>query len=724
MSGSLDSVVFWEAKSFSKKRTEEPFSNSACCHLATLAWSSSNSKLAVVPRQGDRVALCDFQEGSGTWSYLSHLEGGSFFSGCLLHNSRYLLSGSEDSSVHIWDLKNRKIFRSFPGHTCPVTSVTCNYADQWLVSGGRDGSIIVHSVDSSTPRHFLQDPSDQPKPAINRLCFSQVEKGQFGSVSEDGTACVWSVESQRLLNKYSTPHTGPATDLCFSPSNNMLMISVGMDCRIKCYDIQTRKIVTEVSAPSPLSSVTMLKDGSTLLAGGADGKLYVYELRTVKYPKTTLDGHKTAITCVAQQSYSKYSSRSKSSRSSSSSISGKRTSSSSQGSSTPEGITETPAHLSSTDSPANHLLGDQAPPPSRAAAPSSKQDSVAITPFITQTSQQRTNTGDALSTGSPTVFSTPASHKAQTSSIFSPLDPNLVTPAPGRKETVRGAALATPISSDVTSTTHPEATPHPIPPLPTTSETSGIFSPLDSGGGGGGSAITRLAAAVSRQPVASPLLIAHTQAERNVPSESSGRRPNSRASTSEGGRAEECNLVLSGSAATDVYNSRVVGGGMKSKALVPTTGQVQLADLLERQSLETPSQPSNFAPSSTHSMFSSLPDSATSSSGDHPSVDGNIDANNEHRGGAVAPPPSGAAAPPTNNIQMKYLEAMIKDAHEETLQAVHRDIRALSVDNIKFFCSLQQQSASQHTALVEKIDRLSEELRQVQEMVHQYMPKH
>ncbi len=36
----------------------------------------------------------------------------------------------------------------------------------------------------------------------------------------------------------------------------------------------------------------------------------------------------------------------------------------------------------------------------------------------------------------------------------------------------------------------------------------------------------------------------------------------------------------------------------------------------------------------------------------------------------------------------------------------------------------QQQSASQHTALVEKIDRLSEELRQVQEMVHQYMPKH
>ena len=42
----------------------------------------------------------------------------------------------------------------------------------------------------------------------------------------------------------SLSHTGAATDVCFSPSNNMLMISVGMDAKIKCYDIQTRKLVS------------------------------------------------------------------------------------------------------------------------------------------------------------------------------------------------------------------------------------------------------------------------------------------------------------------------------------------------------------------------------------------------------------------------------------------------------------------------------------------------
>ena len=36
---------------------------------------------------------------------------------------------------------------------------------------------------------------------------------------------------------------GSATDVCFSPSNNMLMVSVGMDAKIRCWDIQQRKYV-------------------------------------------------------------------------------------------------------------------------------------------------------------------------------------------------------------------------------------------------------------------------------------------------------------------------------------------------------------------------------------------------------------------------------------------------------------------------------------------------
>lgn len=767
VSGSLDSLIFWDAKTFAKKSTEVPFPDAAC-HLSSLTWSASNSKLAVLPREGDKFAICEFQEGTSSWTHhLSHQEGVAFCSGCLLQNSRYLACGSSNSVVQIWDLKHKKIFRKYLGHTSPVVSVTRNHSDHWLVSGGQDGAIIIHSVDNSTSRQFLQSPHPQPKMAINRLRFSHVEKGQFGSAGEDGSLCVWSVESQRLLSKYSSPHAGPATDLCFSPSNNMLMISVGMDSRIKCYDIQTRKIVTEVSAPSALSSVTMLKDGSTLLAGSADGKLYLYELRSVKYPRTTLTGHQTAVTCVAQQSFSKHS------RSSRASSATKGKHSSSPLSSTPGGLAENSAHLASAESspapsldpPGLMVSTEHTLVTTNHTAPHDSR--VSITPFVTQpaSSGARANASSenlvahslpsiTTTTAAPTEFSTPAaSQRTQTSSIFSPLDPNLVTPAPTPAPSGRatgtvatttvppppttaativagggaGGVEATPNTAAALSgaptitTTAPQS--HSAPP-PSAAETSTIFSPLDSN-----ASQTRIASASSRQPVASPLLVSHHHPHHHPPERKlppAAEVGKQQKAPIFGDSAAVMSSAGAQSSASEECDGRVgVGGagvGGKGKALA--WGQSQLADMLERQSLDyPPSQPLSSAPSA----FSSLPDSATTSSGEH-YLENNVDMPAAaQRGAAVAPPLIPSSSPSLVNgggVQMKYLESIIRDAHEETLQALHQDIRALSVDNIKFFCSLQQQSAAQHAALVERMDRLSQDLKRVQEMVRQFMPKH
>ena len=71
-----------------------------------------DTKLAVVPKEAESVAVCDVQDDSLTWSYVFHEE--SFTCGCLLQNSRYLAAGSKDTSVRLWDLKSKSIFRTFP----------------------------------------------------------------------------------------------------------------------------------------------------------------------------------------------------------------------------------------------------------------------------------------------------------------------------------------------------------------------------------------------------------------------------------------------------------------------------------------------------------------------------------------------------------------------------------------------------------------------------------
>lgn len=63
----------------------------------------------------------------------------------------------------------------------------------------------------------------------------------FGCTSDDGVVTLWDANARRQLHVFQEAHVGPATGLAFSPINEMLMISVGLDKRMVCYDIQKKK---------------------------------------------------------------------------------------------------------------------------------------------------------------------------------------------------------------------------------------------------------------------------------------------------------------------------------------------------------------------------------------------------------------------------------------------------------------------------------------------------
>lgn len=77
--------------------------------------------------------------------------------------------------------------------------------------------------------------------AINRVRFSPIEKSLFATTTVTGALSLWSAESLRLLVEFKGAHTGVATDACFSPFNNMLLASCGLDGRIVFYDVISRK---------------------------------------------------------------------------------------------------------------------------------------------------------------------------------------------------------------------------------------------------------------------------------------------------------------------------------------------------------------------------------------------------------------------------------------------------------------------------------------------------
>ena len=126
-----------------------------------------------------------------------------------------------------------------------MSSVARSSNDHLIVSGSQGGTILMHTVSSSTAQQVVNLTKDQPlkqvsghetmktrkklvfpllsyqdkkisvaiiffsfffAQVVNRLNFSLMEKSHVGSVSDDGVVCLWSVESQRMLAKFSPSH--------------------------------------------------------------------------------------------------------------------------------------------------------------------------------------------------------------------------------------------------------------------------------------------------------------------------------------------------------------------------------------------------------------------------------------------------------------------------------------------------------------------------------------
>lgn len=60
--------------------------------------------------------------------------------------SQYLLTGSEDLSIIVWDLKSLNLHLRIYEHIAPVLCVTVALNNSVIVSGGEDSSIIITSL--------------------------------------------------------------------------------------------------------------------------------------------------------------------------------------------------------------------------------------------------------------------------------------------------------------------------------------------------------------------------------------------------------------------------------------------------------------------------------------------------------------------------------------------------------------------------------------------------
>ncbi|TMS00933.1 Protein NEDD1 [Larimichthys crocea] len=294
-----DTVKIWDGVSMALLEQFNPHSVSH--PVAQACWSSNNQYLVSASSSGDKLVVSSLK--STPTAVVELADGRKQTRVCLSSSSQFLVSGGLDHGVHIWDLKTKRLHRSLKDHKEEVTCVSFNANDSYIASGSTSGDLVLHSLTTNLSSKAFGHGSNQP---VHDLRLSALKRSLLGSVSDSGTVVLWDSNTQKEIHVFDSAHKAPGSGLAFSPASELLVVSVGLDKKIVCYDTASKIVLRSIRVDSPLTSVDFTLDGTGLVVGSTQGKIYQYDLRNSSAPTRITVAHKTSVSCLRFQSNSRH----------------------------------------------------------------------------------------------------------------------------------------------------------------------------------------------------------------------------------------------------------------------------------------------------------------------------------------------------------------------------------------------------------------------------------
>ncbi len=206
-------------------------------------------------------------------------------------NSKRIVSGSSERKVEIWDAESGKLLKSLPGHRGEVFSVALDANASRIVSGSGDGTIKIWDAESGEEIRTLKGHRDD----VKSVAFSPDGK-RVVSGSDDETAKVWDVESGKVLKNF-TGHTFTVESVAFIHGGKRVF-STGE--YIKIWDAGSGEVVKDFKRTGVgfIFSAAMSPNGERIVLGGGLGKVVIMNAESGKVLKK-IEGHELAVMSVA-----------------------------------------------------------------------------------------------------------------------------------------------------------------------------------------------------------------------------------------------------------------------------------------------------------------------------------------------------------------------------------------------------------------------------------------
>ncbi|KAK1355271.1 Transducin/WD40 repeat-like superfamily protein [Heracleum sosnowskyi] len=214
--------------------------------------------------------------------------------------SRYICSGGSGQVVRIWDLQRKRCIKWLRGHTDTITGAMYNCKDEHLASISLGGDVIIHNLASAARATELKDPNRQ---VLRVLDYSRISRHLLVTAGDDGSVHLWDSTNRSPKVSWLKQHSAPTAGVSFSPTNDKVIASIGLDKKLYTLDSGSRRHVSCIPCEAPFSSLAFRDDGNILAAGTSSGRVVFYDVRGKPQPFFVLRayGNSEAVTSMCWQ---------------------------------------------------------------------------------------------------------------------------------------------------------------------------------------------------------------------------------------------------------------------------------------------------------------------------------------------------------------------------------------------------------------------------------------
>jgi protein NEDD1 len=135
------------------------------------------------------------------------------------------------------------------------------------------------------------------------LDYSRISRHLLVTAGDDGTVHLWDTTGRNPKVSWLKQHSAPTAGVSFSPSNDKIIASVGLDKKLYTYDSGSRRPSSCIPYEAPFSSLAFRDDGWTLAAGTSNGRVVFYDVRGKPQPFVVLHAYSSseAVTSLCWQ---------------------------------------------------------------------------------------------------------------------------------------------------------------------------------------------------------------------------------------------------------------------------------------------------------------------------------------------------------------------------------------------------------------------------------------